>query len=87
MLGVRLNEQLETRLNALSEKTRRSKSYIAKEALERYINEEEIKEQEKQETLARWERYQETGETVSNEAIIEWLDSWGTEQEKPCPVK
>ena len=64
MLGVRLNEQLEKRLNASSKKTHRSKSYIAKEALKRYINEEEIKEQEKQKALARWEHYQETGETV-----------------------
>ncbi|PIP78919.1 MAG: CopG family transcriptional regulator [Gammaproteobacteria bacterium CG22_combo_CG10-13_8_21_14_all_40_8] len=87
MLGVRLSEQLETRLNALSEKTHRSKSYITKEALKRYIGEEEVKEQEKQETLARWKHYQETGESISNEAMMEWLDSWGSDQEKPCPMK
>lgn len=87
MLGVRLSEQLEIRLTALSEKTHRSKSYIAKEALKRYLGEQENKEHEKQQTLARWEHYQETGETVNNGVMMEWLDSWGTEQEKPCPVK
>ncbi len=87
MLGVRLDEQLEERLNALAEKTNRSKSYLAKEALTRYIEQEESKEYEKQETLARWERYQETGEVVNNDSMVEWLDSWGSEQEKPCPVK
>ena len=87
MLGVRLDEQLEMRLNALSEKTHRSRSYITKEALKRYIREEENKALEKQETLARWEHYQETGEDISNEAMMEWLDSWGTEQEKACPIK
>jgi predicted transcriptional regulator len=87
MLGVRLDEQLEARLNALSEKTNRSKSYLAKEALTRYIEQEETKEFEKQETLARWEKYQETGEVVSNDDMMIWLDSWGSDQEKPCPVK
>ena len=87
MLGVRLDEQLENRLNALAQKTRRSKSFIAKEALTRYIEEEERKQRENELTLARWEEYQETGETISNESMAEWLESWGTEQEKPCPAK
>lgn len=87
MLGVRLDKQLEMRLSALAEKTRRSKSFLAKEALTRYIEEEERKQRENELTLARWEEYQETGEVVSNDAMMEWLASWGTDQEKPCPVK
>ncbi len=87
MLGVRLDEQLENRLSALAEKTQRSKSFLAKEALTRYIEEEERKQRENELTVARWDEYQETGETVSNDAMMEWLSSWGTDQEKPCPVK
>jgi len=87
MLGVRLDEQLENRLNALAQKTRRSKSFITKEALIRYIEEEERQQRENELTLARWGEYQETGETISNESMVEWLESWGTEQEKACPAK
>ena len=87
MLGVRLDKQLEERLSALAKKTNRSKSYLAKEALTRYIEQEESKQYEKQETLARWERYQETGEVVSNDSMTEWLDSWESEHDKPCPKK
>ena len=87
MLGVRLDKQLENRLNALAAKTQRSKSFLAKEALIRYIDEEELKQRENELTMARWEEAQETGETVSNEAMMDWLESWGTDQEKPCPVK
>ena len=87
MLGVRLDEQLEERLSALAAKTQRSKSFLAKEALTRYIEEEERKQRENELTMARWEEYQETGETVSNEAMMDWLGSWGSDQEKPCPVK
>lgn len=87
MLGVRLDEQLEKRLNALAAKTKRSKSFLAKEALIRYVEEEERKQRENELTMARWQEYQETGETVSNEAMMAWLNTWGTDQEKPCPTK
>lgn len=87
MLGVRLDEELERRLGALAEKSDRSKSYLAKVALKRYIEQEELKAAEEQETLTRWERYQETGEVVSNDSMMTWLDSWGSDHEKPCPTK
>ena len=87
MLGVRLDKELEQRLTALAEKADRSKSYLAKEALRRYIEQEEAKAYEKQETLARWERYQETAEVVSNDSVMTWLDSWGSDSEKTCPTK
>jgi predicted transcriptional regulator len=87
MLGVRLDEQLEKRLSALAEKTQRSKSFLAKVALTRYIEDEERKQRENELTMARWNEFQETGEAVSNESIVNWRESWGTEQEKPCPVK
>jgi len=87
MLDVRLDEQLESRLNALAAKTHRSKSFLAKEALTRYIEEEERKQRENELTMARWEEYQESGEAVNNETMMDWLDSWGTDEEKPCPVK
>ena len=87
MLGVRLDKQLEERLGALAKKTNRSKSYHAKEALVRYIKVEEEKAFERQELLSRWEAYEETGETVGNDEVMEWLDSWGADAEKPCPIK
>lgn len=87
MLGVRLDEQLEQRLSALAEKKDRSKSYLAKQALIRYIEAEEAKDFEIKEALARWEAYQEAGEVVGNDAMMEWLDSWGSDDEKSCPVK
>lgn len=87
MLGVGLDEQLESRLNALAAKMHRSKSFLAKEVLTRYVEEEERKQRENELAMARWEEYQETGEIVSNDTMMDWLDSWGADQEKPCPVK
>jgi RHH-type transcriptional regulator, rel operon repressor / antitoxin RelB len=39
MLGVRLDEDTEKRLSELAEKTNRSKSYYAKEAIKHYLDE------------------------------------------------
>jgi predicted transcriptional regulator len=87
MLGVRIDDDTERRLVALAERTHRSKSYHAKEAIRRYIEQEEAQERIKQDTLARWKAYQETGAGVSDEAVTAWLDSWGEDNEQPCPVK
>ena len=41
MLSVRLSKETEARLSALSARTHHSKSYYVKEALERYLDDEE----------------------------------------------
>lgn len=45
------------------------------------------KQLEDKQTVERWEEYEETGEAVSNESMMEWLDSWGTDKEMSCPEK
>jgi len=86
MLGVRLEPELEQRLNILAKKTRRSKSYLAKEALRRYLDQLETQDRRRQETLARWEVYEQTGEIIEHETMVDWLESWGDDREKPCPA-
>ncbi|CAO4844240.1 MAG: hypothetical protein CNLJKLNK_01273 [Holosporales bacterium] len=41
MLSVRVSQDLEHRLEALAKKTHRSKGYFVKQALERYLEDEE----------------------------------------------
>jgi predicted transcriptional regulator len=87
MLGVRLDEKLDQRLEALAERTHRSKSHHAKEALKRYIEQEEYKEQARLETLTRWQAYSENGKHIANHAVMDWLDTWGSEPESSPPAK
>ena len=86
MLGVRLEPKLEQRLTALAKKTKRSKSYLTKEALRDYIDRLENQEQRRQETLERWEAYEQAGETIEHNAMTSWLESWGDDKEKSCPT-
>ena len=41
MLGVRLDQELERRLNALAKKTGRSKSYFEREAIRQFLEDQE----------------------------------------------
>ncbi len=86
MLGVRLEPELEQRLSILAKKTKRSKSYLAKEALRDYIGRLENQERRRQETLARWEAYEQVSESIEHNAMTDWLESWGDEKEKECPT-
>ena len=86
MLGVRLDPELEERLAMLAKKTKRSKSYLAKEALRDYIDRLETQERRRQETLERWEAYEQTGEAIGHDAMVDWLESWGEDEEKACPT-
>ena len=85
MLGVRLEKKLEKRLEALSKRTNRSKSDLAKEALVRYLEEQEQLAIQKQETLERWENYLIHQQRITNSQVMDWLGSWGEEWEKTPP--
>ena len=37
------------------------------------------------EHMRRIQHYRETGEAVSHDKVVAWLDSWGTDNELPCP--
>jgi len=58
-----------------------------KEAIHQYLEREEHAEQFRQEALAAWDEFQATGQSVSEEAMTTWLESWGadTESEAPTP--
>jgi predicted transcriptional regulator len=83
--GVKLDETLHTRLKALGALRDRTPHWLMRTAIEEYVAREERVEQERQEDLARWQRYQLGGPAVPQEQAAAWLDSIGTDQEQPCP--
>jgi predicted transcriptional regulator len=42
-------------------------------------------ELEKAEDMERWERYKLTGHGIPHDKVMQWVESWGTENELPCP--
>lgn len=85
-VGVKLDDELQARLKAIAERCDRSPHWLMKKAISEFVDREEAEEQEKKLLLDRWNRYQESGESVSHETVVEWLETWGTDKESTCPV-
>lgn len=85
-IAIKLAEDDRARLKQLAEIKKRSPHWLAKEAISQYLDREERAEHFRRETIDRWEEYRQTGATVSNEAVMEWLESWGSENEKKAPA-
>lgn len=72
--GIKLDETTRTRLRALGELKERSPHWLMKRAIAEYLEREERYEQDKQEDLLRWQRYQESGAFISHVDMRERLD-------------
>ncbi len=84
-IAIKLPERDKERLKKLGEAKKRTTHWLAKEAISQYLDREERAEQFRQDTMARWEEYCCTGKSVPNEAVMEWLESWGSENEREVP--
>jgi predicted transcriptional regulator len=80
-LSVRIDAETKKRLDALARRSKRSKSFLAAEAITAYV---EAEEWQMGETLAGIAEA-ETGRVVSHERVATWLRSWGKPTEGKAP--
>jgi predicted transcriptional regulator len=80
-LSIRIDAQTKKRLDALSKRSKRSKSFLAAEAIAAYVESEEWQLGELQAGIAELE----SGEEVSHERVAKWLASWGKRGETKAP--
>jgi predicted transcriptional regulator len=85
-IAIKLPEQDRERLKKIGEAKKRSVHWLAKEAITQFIEREEAAERFRQETLAAWEEYRQTGKSVPNDDVMAWLDSWETDDEQKAPL-
>lgn len=83
--SIKIDEALKSRVQRLASVRRRSPHWIMREAIEQYVEREEARESFKQEALASWTAYQETGRHLTGQEVRDWLRSWGTDDEKAAP--
>ena len=72
-LSVRLNANLKDRLERLAQRTKRSRSFLAAEAIERYVEAEDWQLEEIAAGLAELD----SGKMVEHAKVAKWLRSWG----------
>lgn len=83
--SVKLDEELKDRIQHLADLRHRSAHWIMCEAIRDYVGREEARESFKQEALASWIAYQETGQHLTGKEVHDWLDSWGSDKETKIP--
>jgi predicted transcriptional regulator len=80
-LSIRIDATTKRRLDALSKRAKRSKSFLAAEAIAAYVESEEWQLGEIQAGIAELEE----GKGVSHEKVSRWLKSWGKRDEAKAP--
>jgi len=83
--SVKLDDVLKKRIQHLADLRHRSAHWIMCEAIRDYVEREEARESFKQEALASWTAYQETGQHLTGQEARDWLNTWGTDKETEVP--
>lgn len=83
--SIKIDDELKDRIQHLADLRQRSAHWIMREAIAQYVGREEARESFKQEALASWAEYQETGRHLTGKEVRAWLNAWGTEAETELP--
>ena len=83
--SLKINDALKSRIHHLATQRRRSPHWLMLEAIQEYVEREEARESFKQEALASWKAYKETGLHLTGQEVRAWLRTWGTDDEKAVP--
>ncbi len=84
--SVKLDDDLKSRIQHLADLRHRSSHWIMCEAIRDYVEREEARESFKQEALASWTAFQETGLHLTGQEVRDWLKTWGTDKEAEIPA-
>ncbi len=80
-LSIRVDAGTKERLDALAKRSKRSKSFLAAEAIAAYVESEEWQLGELQAGMAELD----SGQEISHEKVSKWLKSWGKPSETKAP--
>ena len=79
ILSIRLDEKVKARLELLSKSSRRSKSFLAAEAIATYVEAESWQLAEIQAGIKELD----AGKGVDHGKVRQWLQTWGNASETP----
>jgi len=81
---VRLQAEVEQRLEALADRLNRSKGWIINQALAEFMEKQQLEQERWKQTLEAMESAAQ-GKVVDASAVHDWLKNWGTENEQDGP--
>lgn len=80
---VRVEPEIKKRLEKLAKSTGRSRSFLAAEALNEYLDVNEWQVAGIKQAMASLDR----GEGVPHDEVKAWVKSWGRKRERPAPKR
>ncbi len=80
---VRVDAGVKKRLEKLAKSTSRSRSYLAAEAIEEYLNANEWQIAGIKQAIASLDQ----GKGVPHDEVESWVASWDTPEERPAPKR
>jgi predicted transcriptional regulator len=80
-LSIRLDAAMKRRLDALAKRSKRSKSFLASEAIQAFLETQEWQLGEIQAGVADLD----SGATVDHKKVSKWFKSWGKKSETKPP--
>ena len=80
-LTIRVDKEMKDRLERIAKSQRRSKAFIAVQAIEDYLAVQEAQIKGIEEAIASMD----SGEGIEHERVREWIESWDTGNELPMP--
>jgi predicted transcriptional regulator len=82
--SVRLHIDIEKPLNSLAKELGRSKSYLINQTVREFVARQSVEDDRWEETVEAIEAVNK-GESIDEESVNAWLNSWGTENLIPPP--
>jgi predicted transcriptional regulator len=82
-VSIRIDPVSKKRLEKLAKSTGRSRSFLAAEAINEYLDLNEWQVACIQKAIASLD----LGQGVAHERIKEWVSSWGSKKERPVPKR
>lgn len=82
--SIRLQPDVETGLDAVTEKLQRSRNWVINEAVREYVAKQSLEDARWKGTLAAIEAVA-AGRVVDGDTVHRWMRSWGTAEELPVP--
>ena len=82
-VSIRIDPVSKKRLEKLAKSTGRSRSFLAAEAINEYLDLNEWQVAGIQKAIVSLDR----GEGIAHERVEEWVGSWGSKKERPVPKR
>ena len=76
-VSLKLDPVVKAKIGRLAVSRKRTAHWLMREAITQFVDREEKRETFRQETLAAFQEFQETGLHITGDEAFAWLDSWG----------